>query len=423
MEKIIVSQLGARMHYAVPRLLASAGMLEHFYTDICATRGWPRLLRTVPQNFLPAAIRRLTGRIPWDVPDDQMTCFASIGLRFALMRMHRLTPTGNTAAHVWAGSRLSKTVATRSFGRATGVYGFSGECLELLEAARAAGRWTAVEQIIAPRSIVDRLVREEEERFPDWQRPIAEDRLADIYAGREKREWAAADLVVCGSEFVRQGVIAEGGDPARCAVVPYGVDARFMLPRRVRHDGEIRVLTVGSVGLRKGSPYVLEAARRLQGRARFRLVGPANLEPSAMSALADGLEYLGAVPRAEILAQYAWADVFLLPSICEGSATAVYEAMAASLPAIVTPNTGSVVRDGVDGFVVPIRDVNAIVAAVERLAADTDLRLSMAENASRRAKDHDLDAYGCRLRQALQKIREPAPPSAPAAKTFREHVA
>lgn len=409
MERIVVSQLGARMHYAVPRLLAGAGMLEHFYTDICATRGWPRLLRAVPGRLLPSAVRRLTGRIPWDVPDDRMTCFAGLGLAFALSRMRARTPTQQTAAELRAGRRLSSLVGGRGFGQATGVYAFSGECLELLTAARACGLWTAVEQIVAPRAILTDLVAEEERRFPEWCGHAEPDRLATEYAAREKAEWKAADLVVCGSDFVRRGVIAEGGDPARCVVVPYGVDARFKLPRREPHNGKLRVLTVGSVGLRKGSPYVVETARRLKDHAHFRLVGPAHVSQAARKALAENLEFIPGVPRSEILAHYAWADVFLLPSICEGSATAVYEAMAAGLPVVVTPNTGSVVQDGIDGFVVPIRDVDAIVAALERLIESPGLRASMSENASRRGAAFDLAAYGDRLRGVLRNVRRSPP--------------
>ncbi len=51
--RVVVSQLGARMDYAVPRILNAHGALEHFYTDICATKGWPRLVGQVPPRFLP----------------------------------------------------------------------------------------------------------------------------------------------------------------------------------------------------------------------------------------------------------------------------------------------------------------------------------------------------------------------------------
>src|SRR6202030_2558360 len=107
---------------------------------------------------------------------------------------------------------------------------------------------------------------------------------------------------------------------------------------------------------------------RLRGRAEFRLVGLSHVSTTALAELRSVVQLVGAVPRSEILAHYAWADVFLLPSICEGSATATYEALAAGLPVVCTPNTGSVVRHGREGFVVPVRDVEALVAALEQLA-------------------------------------------------------
>jgi glycosyltransferase involved in cell wall biosynthesis len=403
---VAVAQLGARMHYAVPRILAARGELAQLYTDICATQGWPRLVGMAPPRLLPGAVRRLAGRVPTGIPEELVTSFPGFGLRLALRRLRVRTPAAETAAALWGGRHLSRLVAAEGFSGASGLYAFSGECLGLLEAARSAGLWTAVEQIIAPRGIVDRLVGEEEERFPGWQPPSAENCFAEAFAAEERAEWQKADVVICGSHFVRDGVIATGGDPRRAIVVPYGIDRRFaMLPRRPG-GGPLRVLTVGGIGLRKGSPYVLEAAKRLAGCATFRMVGPCPLLPAAKAALADTVELIEAVPRAQIREHYAWADVFLLPSICEGSATATYEALAAGLPVITTPNAGSVVRDGIDGHIVPIRDVDAIVARLEALAADRDRLLDMSRQAGVRAADYDLDHYGERLRAALGRAHD-----------------
>ena len=78
-----------------------------------------------------------------------------------------------------------------------------------------------------------------------------------------------------------------------------------------------------------------------------------------------------------------------------------YEALAAGLPVICTPNAGSVVRDGVDGFIVPIRDPDAIMEKLEILAADPKLRFEMSQNACHRAGEYSIDAYGKRLKEAL----------------------
>ena len=401
-DTVVVSQLGARMHYAVPRIFAEAGRLEHVYTDICATQGWPRMLRSVSARFQPSSVRRLAGRVPHGIPQEQLTSFTNFGLMWAIKRMRARTPSEFTAVSLWGGTRFSELVVRCGFGNAAGLYAFSGKSLEQLAAARSQGLWTAVEQIIAPRAMVDRLLAEEEDRFPGWQKRASEDRFAEEFAKREQAEWAAADAIVCPSEFVMQSVVAAGGDPKRCVLVPYGVDGRYSIPRSGRRSGPLRVLTVGAVGLRKGSPYVLEVARRTRGRVEVRMVGDCGVLPRARVELASAVELFGGVPRSEILTHYAWADVFLLPSICEGSATVTYEALAAGLPVVTTPNAGSVIRDGIEGFIIAVRDTDRMVDALDRLASDADLLFLMSSKAAARAGEFDLHRYGQRLQAALK---------------------
>lgn len=408
---IVVSQLGARMHYAVPRIMEEAGILERLYTDICAGKGWPRTLGHLPQRSLPAALRRLAGRIPHGIPADKIVCFPGIGLAAVWQRTVDKSMAADTRAALLAGRKFSAAVSAAGFARASGFYGISGECLEQLEAARRRGLWTAVEQIIAPRQIMDRLVREAHGRHPGWEPDMGDDPLAREFAEREKAEWNQADLIVCPSQFVRDGIAQIGGPAVRCAVVPYGVDASFRLPDRDHADASrpLRVVTVGAAGLRKGTPDILQAAWRMRGRAEFRLVGPvAHLPEERRRELGQILTLTGQVPRSEILSHYRWADVFLLPSICEGSATVVYEALAAGLPVITTANAGSVVRDGVEGFICPVGDVDAICAAVDQLAGDRDRLRWLAGNARERAADYDLKSYGRRLLAALAPLRADA---------------
>jgi glycosyltransferase involved in cell wall biosynthesis len=401
-DRVVVSQLGARMHYAVPRILDAAGELERFYTDICADQGWPSWLRSLPPSSLPPAVRRLCGRVTGGVAPQRVTSFPLFGLRLAKRRMAARTPSEQTATALWAAPRFARLVIRHGFGGATGFYGFSGDSLEQLLAAREAGLWTVAEQIIAPRTLLDRLLEEEEAAFPDWRLEQERDRHAREFGERERAEWDAADLVVCGSEFVFDAVEKASGGSARCLVVPYGVDQRFTLPPRPPRQGRLRVLTIGATGLRKGTPYVLKAACQLADKVTFRLVGPCGVPDAVRAALDEALELFDAVPRAEILAHYAWADVFLLPSLCEGSATVVYEALAAGLPVVTTANSGSVVRDGLEGFIVPIRSSEAIVSAIERLDGDRALLAELSANAALRAAGFDITSYGRRLRMALR---------------------
>jgi len=402
---IVVSQLGARMHYAVPRILAQEGQLGHFFTDICGTKSWPALIRTLPPSVLPAALKRLTGRVPNGVPPALITDFPLFGVRSAIRRLRIGNALEETSHAVWAGRHFSQLVAGRGFHGAAGLYAYSGDALEQMRAAKRQGMWTAVEQMIAPRTVVEAIMAEEMRRFPEWAGPPARNPFADIFAARERAEWALADCILCPSGFVRDHVVAEGGPADRCVVVPYGVDARERPRAAGRAAGPLRVLVVGEVGLRKGSPYVLQAAERLGTAVEIRMAGPDRLPPSLRRRMGRAIELRGIVPRQQMAAEYDWADVFLLPSLCEGSATVVYEALAAGLPVVTTYATGSVVRDGVEGFIVPERDPQAIVEAIRALADNAERRIAMSANARHAAREHTVDKYGGRLIEALSRLR------------------
>jgi glycosyltransferase involved in cell wall biosynthesis len=296
-------------------------------------------------------------------------------------------------------------VLARGWGKATGVYTFNTAGLELLRAARERGMCAIMEQTIAPYELETQLMEEEHRRYPGWEAPLQADAHFEAYVAREKAEWEQASLILCGSDFVRDGIRQCGGPVEKCAVVPYGVDVSFGLPERpVRREGPLRVLTVGAIGLRKGSPYVLETAKALQGRAEFRMAGSIGISAGALAQLRRHVEVVGPVPRSEILKQYAWADVFFLPSLCEGSATVTYEALACGLPVVTTPNTGSIVRDGEEGFIVPVRDTVAMAARLKELAEHPELREGMSHQARILSQSNTLKDYSQRLIRAIKKV-------------------
>jgi hypothetical protein len=395
------------MHYAVPRILHAAGMLEYFYTDFSAIAGWSRMLNWIPAALQPALVRRLLDRTPKGVPREKVTAFNALGLEYARRLRRSHSTSDSTEVFLWAGRALCSLVLARGLGNAGGVYTFNSAGLELLQRARREGRRTVMEQTIAPMRFELQLLGDEASRFPGWE-ASTENAGASAYCDREEEEWKSADLILCGSEFVRDGIAQCGGPVEKCKVVPYGVDVTNAKAESGKQKAErstfspLRVLTVGSVGLRKGSPYVLEAARQLKGRATFRMVGSIAVTREAETQLRGHLELTGPAPRSDIAGHFAWADVFLLPSLCEGSATVTYEGMAYGLPVICTANTGSVARDGVEGFIVPIRDHAAIVDRLRQLLDDSELLKRMSANATARAKEFTVAKYGDRLTSALR---------------------
>jgi len=164
------------------------------------------------------------------------------------------------------------------------------------------------------------------------------------------------------------------------------------------------VLTVGAVGLRKGSPTVLETAKLAGPRCEFRMVGALNLSAAALASMAGHVDVRGPVPRSSIRDHYAWADVFFLPSVCEGSATVVYEALAAGLPVLTTPNTGSVVTHGRDGWLAPVGAAKEMAERLLWIRENLDDLAEFSARALEKARHYDTASYGQRLLQSLENV-------------------
>ena len=408
MNSISVAQLGARMHYAVPRILHEHGLLERFYTDLHSKNAVLDAARELPSFLFPSSVESLLDRVPRGVPRRKITSFPGLGLAYVLRRKTARSGRALQNAHFWMGQAFNQKVVRSEGERPDGYYVFNTAGLEILEHARQTNSTGILEQTIAPLEVEKQILNEEVRRHPEW----TDDKDLGRYnharmIEREQKEWEQADQILCGSTFVAEGIETCGGPREKCTVVPYGVE----LKRTVRSESlgsteketnrPLRVLMVGTVGLRKGIPYVYQAARTLEYAARFRVVGPLNIPPPAVSKLQKYAEVTGAVPRTEVPDHYKWADVFLLPSLCEGSATVCYEALGHALPVVTTPNAGSIVRDEKEGFIVPIRDGNAIAEALTRFVEDRALLRSLSKAARERARKGSLEAYADRLVDTL----------------------
>jgi len=363
------------MGYAVPAMLAGRGLLERFYTDLHAPRWLPASLSAL--RGLPRPLARLLGR---RLPPELRGRVTSVPL--ASLRE----------------DRLRARLLADGFGGAGGLYTLTAADLEVVRAAKASGLRVVHEQIIAPH--VGREVRAERLAYPGLEPLVPE---AEIEAGiaRDLEQWRLCDLILAPSDFVRDEIITHGIPAERIRVVPYGVPERWLGEQPAPEPG--RLLFVGSVVLRKGVQYLAAASRLLAERGiahRPRVVGPVSPAHAAHPALA-GLELVGQVPRARVREEFLKGDVFVFPTLAEGCALVHLEALACGLPVVTTPACGSVVRDGVEGFIVPPRDPGALADRVARLLGDRALRERMSRAARARAREYTWARYGDRLFAAL----------------------
>jgi colanic acid/amylovoran biosynthesis glycosyltransferase len=213
--------------------------------------------------------------------------------------------------------------------------------------------------------------------------------------------FAAATAVHCVSDAIRDEAAQHGLDPAKATVIRPAVDLGRFTRGPVVAGEPFRLISVGRLMWRKGYEYGLLAVRRLRESGadlRYEIVGEevdggATRHAVHDLGLTDVVTLTPPLGRDDVAQRLRASDALLLPSLSEGIANTVLEAMACARPVVTTDCGGMVeaVTDGVEGRVVPVRDPAALAEAVDGLLSDPRRATDLGEAGRRRVeRDHDL---------------------------------
>lgn len=253
------------------------------------------------------------------------------------------------------------------------------------------------------------------EEFRSWgvTRSVSDPRDTE----REEEIYNLADAITVPSQFAARSFVDQGVPANKVHVIPYGVRLENFRQTSPPPTGGFQVLFAGAVGLRKGFPYLLEAFSKVRHPAKLLRVAGA-IQPEIRSLLdrlpRDKVEFLGVVGQERLAELMSTSHVMVLPSIEEGLALVQGQAMACGCPVIASTNTGAedLFTDGVEGFVVPIRDPEAIRERLQRLADDPALQREMSDAALVRVRRlGGWDDYGDRWERLLESLSKAPPPT------------
>ena len=294
--------------------------------------------------------------------------------------------------------------ATRDALRSDLFFFYNGAGLRTLAALKLTPVRGVVEAVNSHVLVQQQILREEHERLRLPLRGFHRNEVA-----RRVAEYEMADGIVCPSSFARQSFIDQGMPAERVRVVSFGVTQVSGSGKVERARDSFRVLFVGQLNIRKGVRYLLQAFEKLKHpKKELWLVGP-RTEQSGIDdiPLPEGTRFLGILKGAELEHAYRSSHVFVLPTIEEGQALVIGEALGYGLPVIATANSGAsdLFTDGSAGFIVPIRSPGAIAEKLQRLADDRPLLEEM--SARTRAGAGGLRSWeeaGQNLVEALQQL-------------------
>jgi glycosyltransferase involved in cell wall biosynthesis len=403
----IVSQIGSRELYGCPLSFHRRGHLKLFYTD-----AWCPNFRGLLAK-LPAPLFGLARRYHAELPPNKVVGFTTGTFLDELSAKFSTRPktteseflqyldTGKKFAQ-----RCARHLARQSLDPARdALFAFTTGALEIIQVAKERGLPAIVDQLDPAKTDQD-LIREEAERWAGWE--ALPGTVPQVYFDRLAEEWAAADLIFVNSEFSRRAIHSQGVPLEKLAVVPLAYEAEAPLDHKTVSPPEkpLQVLWLGQIVLRKGIPYLFEAARKLQSEnIRFAVAGRVGISAEALKTAPPNLQVLGKVTREEAIRLYHAADLFVLPTISDGFAITQLEAMSYGLPVITTPNCGDVVTPGVDGQILPIRDSDALAAAIAALHHDRSRLQAMSDAARAKSRLFTLDRYAGAIEDAAGAFR------------------
>lgn len=391
---VLVVQMGARRGYELARMLDGRGILAALQTSA----GW--VDGQQPSRVVSALIGQDTGRVQRRtvrgiarqkvrttlVPEIVDVLGKRVGI--SRERLYRIED-----------AVLGSFAWLNGLGGANIVLNTGGNGGAFLNWAKRQGARIVTDVVITP-AVYD-ILDAEREAWPGWEPAVDHGSDARIYRRNLERTVQVSDLLLSPSDVVDDGLATvKGFQRERLARVPYGLGAAKI---KAGSPEPKRVLFAGTAGLRKGLPYLAEAARILTPLGyRFRVAGGASEAVRARSECRD-LEFLGHLGPKAMAEEFRLADIFCLPSLAEGMASVTLEALAAGLPCVVTRSSGAPVRHGRDGMIVPERDGPGIADALREISEDRGRRAALSAAALQTAKDHELSEIAARLHSELER--------------------
>jgi glycosyltransferase involved in cell wall biosynthesis len=265
-------------------------------------------------------------------------------------------------------TRYADRLASNWVSPAAIFHGWTGNCLACIKRARRHGSIILIEQAtMHPRDWQDALLKECA-AFGVRPRDCRASLPASL-TSRMEREYELADALLVPSQVARRS-FERAGYGERTVVVNAGVDHHFFAPPfKTAPRSIFRVCYVGRIELLKGLPYLLQAWNELAlAQAELVLIGEVAPEMHRFIEqwALPSVRFPGFMPRSELAKWYRASHLFVFPSVNEGLARVLFEAMSCGLPVIATERSGAedCITSGVEGNVVPARNATALAEAI-----------------------------------------------------------
>lgn len=399
---------GTQNMRAAARAFLDAGWLQEF--DTCfswdPTVSWTRFL-PIPKGFRSQLERRSFGDIPRQLQHTHpWREIARLALRtLPVLAAYENAPLSVDSIYHSLDCHVARRICSLSAMGLRGIYTYEDCALQTFQAAKKHGLRCFLELPYAYWKAAYTILREESHLRPEWSTTILDLHHSGNKLSCKDQELQLADLVLVPSNFVRDTLLNNNAPCAKISVVPYGSPEPLdRYPATWDYAGPLRVLFAGRLCQRKGLAYLLEAIEQLGSDIQLTLLGmPASMSCRPLQQAIERHRWIPSIPHSGVLQEMRRHDVLVLPALVEGYALVIGEALSQGLPVIATYNSGATesIRDGVEGWIVPIRSSDAIAQRLIELKSNREQLASIRKACLRRAAELSWKSYQAHLLETL----------------------
>jgi len=306
----------------------------------------------------------------------------------------------------WVYASLDRHVAAHHLQHLDAVYAYEDGAAATFHEAKRQGILCLYDLPIPFYRTVFEIQDEESQRFPELAPGLMAIREPANKLERKEQEIQLADQIFVASSVTKNSLLKVGIKPNKISIIPYGAPTDYFQPQ-AKNDTVFRALFVGRVGAHKGVHYLLQAWQQLRlPNAELLLVGVNDFPKDWLNQYADVFRYVPSVPHASLNQYYSAANVLVFPSLLEGFGMVLLEAMACGIPVITTSNVGGIdiITDGIEGFIVPIRDVEALQEKLEWCYCHPLELEQMGRAARRKAEQLTWNSYRQKISAQVQDL-------------------
>jgi glycosyltransferase involved in cell wall biosynthesis len=384
MKKIeVIISCSVKFHaFNLAEQLDKHGMLAQLYTSYSSIKN-------------PLAKYLVSRRDKENIPENKISTFLLIAVG---LKVYKNPYFWNELFDRWVAWKIKRS-------KATVFIGWSGMSLHSLRAAKKKGMTTILERGSSHISFQKKILTDE------YANVNQEFHFNDKVEKKELIEYQEADYISIPSQFVYDSFINYGINAQKLIKNNYGASNLFSITSETKKHSKFIIIYLGALMVRKGLTYLFQALKQLdipEDAYEVWFIGDIlkELKLEIESSRKENWKFKGHIPQHELLELLSHGDVGIAPSLEEGLSMVIPQQLKCGIPVIASSNTGGadIIINEKSGFIVPIRNPQAIVEKIQFLYYNPEKLSEMKHFIANNPIDLSWDAYGERYRAAILNI-------------------